>query len=157
MVLFKSFDPLKIEMEVILITLENITKAVRVLKASGKKTLRIMPGFNYVDIEKDELAAYSRTPVNKSMIEESIRLVGRDAKLSKEDDAAAKSSFEKNEKLNKAQKIIQKQNEQILKKDQANDDQANVIKELTDANSAMTTLMAKMQKQLDKLEKKEGK
>ncbi len=57
-------------MEVILIRLENTTKSVKVLKAYGKKTLRIFPGFNNVDIEKNELAAYSKTPVNQAMIQE---------------------------------------------------------------------------------------
>lgn len=138
-----------------MITLQNTTKSVKVLKANGMPILRVIPGFNYVDIKEDELKKYAKTEVNKAVIKESIKLI--DVELDEEESAEAKKALETNKKLNKAQRVIDKQNKQILEKDESNSEQAKVIKELTEANSAMTEMMEKMQKQLDKLEKKDKK
>ncbi len=132
-------------MEDILVTLENTTKSVKVLKAFGLKTLRVIPGFNYVDCTEDEMKQYAKSAINKSIIKESIRLV--DVKLSEEDDIEAKKALATNTKLNKAQKVIDKQNKQILEKDNANNSQAKMIKEQGD-------LIAEMMKKIEELEKK---
>ena len=128
-----------------MLTLRNKTKSVKVLKTMGMPTLRVLPGYNYVDYTKEELKKYSQTEVNKAMIKESIEFV--DFTLSGKDADQAKNALEVNEKLNKAQRVIDKQNKQILEKDKENDSQSKMIKEQGD-------LIVEMRKQIEKLEKK---
>lgn len=128
-----------------MLTLKNKTKSVKVLKAWGMPTLRVLPGYNYVELTKEELKKYSETKVNKAMIKESIEFV--DFALTGKDADQAKNALEINEKLNKAQKVIDKQNKQILEKDKENDSQSSMIKEQGD-------LIKELMKKIEKLEKK---
>lgn len=132
-------------MEDILITLQNTTASVKVLKARGMKTLRVIPGFNYVDLDEEEMKEYAKSSINKAMIKEYIKVVN--IELSEEDDEQAKAALETNKKLNKAQRIIDSQNKQILEKDKDNDDQARMIKEQGD-------LIAEMRKEINKIKEK---
>lgn len=128
-----------------MVTLENTTKSVKVLKATGMPTLRVIPGFNYVDLSEDEMKEYTKSDVNRAVIKESIKLV--DIELSEDDKAEAKKALELNKKLNKAQKVIKKQNDQILKKD---DDNNILVKKVEEQAS----LIEEMMKKIEKLEKK---
>lgn len=130
-----------------MITLRNTTKSVKVLKALGMPTLRIIPGFNYIDATDEDIKKYAKTEVNKAMIKESIKFIDSDINLSSDEVAEAKAALATNEKLNKAQKVIDKQNKQILEKDKVADDQSSLIKEQGD-------IIAKLMARLDKLEAK---
>lgn len=108
-------------------------------------TLRIIPGYNYVDCTKEELNLYSQSIINKAVIKESIKLI--DVELSKEDSEEAKKAMELNEKLNKACATIDKQNRQILEQGKNNNDQIGMIKEQGD-------LIKDLMKEVEKLKKK---
>lgn len=129
-----------------MVTIKNDSKAVKVLKAWGLKTLRISPGFNYVDCTSEELAEYFKTEVNKAITKENLSFP--DGDLTDKEDAEAKNALKINEKLNKAQKVIDKQNKQILKKDKESDKQQAKINDLNEK-------IEKMAKQIEKMEKKE--
>lgn len=132
-----------------MITLKNTTKSVKVFKAWGEKTLRIIPGYNYVKITKEEFKEkFLSTDVNKAIFKESIEPI--DFELKDDDKIEAEKALELNEKLNKAQKVIDKQNKQILEKDSENDSKEKMIKEQGE-------LIKELMKKVEKLEKKDKK
>jgi len=98
-------------------------------------------------LTEKEIKKYAQTEVNKAMIKESIDFVNSDVELAGDDLAEAKAALVTNEKLNKAQKVIDKQNRQILEKDKIADDQTAIIKE-------QNNVIADLMKRLDKLESK---
>jgi septal ring factor EnvC (AmiA/AmiB activator) len=127
-----------------MVTLQNTTEAVKVLKANGMPTLRVIPGFNYVDIEPATFGKYLLSEVNKSIVKESIVLI--DFELVDEDKEEAEKALATNKKLNKAQKVIDKQNKQILEKDKDND---TLSKNIKDQDKKIEMLM----KEIEKLKK----
>lgn len=125
-------------------TLQNRSESVKVLKAYGMKTLRVIPGFNYVECTEDELNEYRKSTVNKAIIKESIRIINDP--LTEENKREAQKALELNEKLNKSQLVIDKQNKQILQKDKNNDDQAAMIKVLMEKVEELEKLTKKKKK-----------
>ena len=79
-----------------MITVENTSKRMIVLKAIGKKVLRLFPGHNFV--EEPDLNDYTKgNPVVKAIVKESLRFVSEEFTNTEE----ALESKKKNDDLNK--------------------------------------------------------
>ena len=76
----------------------NKSKAVQVLKATGKPALRLFPGHN--DTGKNDIKDYLKTPVNKALFEEHLEEVTA-SKMTSNEKKDAKKAKEKNTQLNK--------------------------------------------------------
>lgn len=107
--------------------INNITKAVIVLKAAGMPNLRLFPGYNTVKeagLKKyfTSLAAKAHQKINLIIVESEV--------LTAEDKIQADKAEEKNARLNKAQRVIKTQNEKLASDDKTISDQEKIIKEL---------------------------
>lgn len=107
----------------------NNSKAVKVLKAIGAPNLRLFPGHNSVANEVAGLYFDGNQAAN-ALKKECLSIVDKDG-ISLEAREEAKKSAEKNERLNKAQRTIKKNNENLAKNAETIESQANTIKDLT--------------------------
>ena len=105
-----------------MITLKNNSSKVIVFKAWGKKTIRVIPGFNNIEISEKEWEKYIESKVAQANIEEHITVIKRE--LKEEEFEEAEAAKEKNEKLNIAkgktispiEKIVKKKTTKTTKK-----------------------------------------
>jgi len=125
------------------IIIHNSSKAVKVLKAMDMPVLRLFPGYNYVDAEGYK-NYFKNNDAAKGIKKECLREVDDvDADARKQ----AKASSEKNDALNKAQKIIKSQEKKLAEGD-------DTIKDLKKVNKEQADLLAELQKRLEKVEAK---
>lgn len=106
--------------------IENKTKSVIVLKAIGKPNLRLFPGFNAVDGKS--IADYFKSPAAQALKVEHLSFT---KEVNAEEGKEAQRAKEKNDQLNKAQKIITKQNRKLADSDKTIMDQQKIIEQLT--------------------------
>ncbi|MCK5025061.1 MAG: hypothetical protein KAS15_00610 [Nanoarchaeota archaeon] len=107
--------------------INNQKKAVIVLKAIGMPNLRLFPGYNQVD--ENGVERYFTNPAAKAHQKVNLAVVKSEA-LTAENKIQAKKAKEKNDHLNKAQRVIKAQNEKLEKGDRIITDQAETIKQL---------------------------
>lgn len=116
----------------------NKSKAVKVLKAVGLPVLRLFPGNNTVD-EGTIKGYFEGNPAAEGVRKECLKVVG-DESLSGIEKREADSAKEKNDALNKSQRIIKQKDDKIGSQDK-------VMKEQSE-------LIAKMMEKISELEKK---
>lgn len=104
-----------------MITLKNNSTKVIVFKAWGLKTIRVIPGFNNIDISEEKWEKYIKSDVAKATLEEHITVIKRE--LNEEEFEQAEEAKKKNEILNKKKgvspiekKLIKEEKEKIKKK-----------------------------------------
>ena len=114
--------------------INNKLKSVIVLKAAGMLNLRLFPGYNQVN--ENGIKKYFNNPAAKAHQKENLVVVKSEATTA-EDKIQADKAKEKNDILNKAQRVIKIQNEKMDKGDRIISDQkdqlatqAEIIKQL---------------------------
>lgn len=133
-----------------MIIINNKLKAVVVLKAVGMPNLRLFPGYNTVN-EKGIKNYFT----NKAAIahQKDNLLVVKTESVSAEDKIQADKAKEKNDQLNRAQRVIKLQNEKLEKGDRVIKEQQS---QLTDQAEIIKQLQADMEK-LKAINTKDGK
>jgi len=130
------------------IIIKNEALSVIALKAIAMPTLRLMPGYNTVE-KKDLERYFDGNPAAKGQQKMYLSVVDG-GELSSEDKAKADAAKEKNDKLNKAQKLIAKQNKAIkehTKNDSKKDKKiADLETEIKEMKKAIKTLEPKDKK-----------
>ena len=128
--------------------IKNDAISVIALKAAGMPILRLMPGYNTVDRDgfkkyfNGNPAAQGQQKINLSVVD--------GGELSPEDKEKADLAKEKNDRLNKAQKLIAKQNKAIKENEKNSNAKDNEIAEL---KAAIEELKSAMEKKEDKPKK----
>ena len=131
--------------------IENKSKSVKVLKACGQSTLRLFPGFN--DIGKVDLDGY-RSKVSEALFndpKDKCLFVAKH-ELSTEERAASKSAKEKNDMLNKAQRINKQNTKKLEKNAKVKKADDKLIKEQNDTIKKQEKLIADLTKRMDAIE-----
>lgn len=106
----------------------NTTKSVKVLKALGLPNLRLFPGPNKVD--RENISDYFKGNIAAQSLQKDGTLIEvNEDGLSTDEKTIADRSKEKNDELNKAQKMIQLSQEKILKKESKIEEQKNKLDE----------------------------
>ena len=106
--------------------INNKTKGVIVLKAVGMQNLRLFPGFNTV--EEEGLKGYFKGKAALAHQKRNLAVVKSDEVTAEEKKLADKAQ-KKNERLNKAQRVVKAQNEILVKNDKTISAQTNQLKE----------------------------
>lgn len=120
--------------------INNKLKAVVVLKAVGMPNLRLFPGHNTVG--ESGIENYFTNKAAKAHQKNNL-LVVKSESVSAEDKIQADKAKEKNDQLNRAQRVIKSQNEKMEKDDRVIQDQQS---QLTDQAGIIKQLQADMKK-----------
>jgi len=123
--------------------IKNSSKAVVVLKGVGLPVLRLFPGYNTV---KDDIEKYLEgNPAARGHMGKSLSVV-KDNELMAEEKIGADKAKEKNDLLNKAQRVIQANKEALSKNDKTISEQEKLITE-------QGRLIKSMQSKIEEIEK----
>lgn len=129
-------------------TILSKAKSVLVFKSNGLPTLRILPGYNSVD--GNGIENYFKSDAAKAMQKDF--LVPVDGELNKADEKQAMLAKEKNDELNKAQRIIKSKDKQIAKASSKNNESETIIKDLKAQLVTSNDMITKLSERLDALE-----
>jgi len=148
-----------------MVVIENKSKSVKVLKASGMPALRLFPGFNYVDV-KNPKGYLNGNPAAKALFDGDdacLKAVESDV-LTPAQEKEAQRAKEKNDDLNRAQRVIKQQKSIIDKSKDEIKAQAKTIEEQSDviesqgkAIKEQGDLIADLQKSMAELKKEKKK
>jgi len=132
--------------------INNQKKAVIVLKAIGMPSLRLFPGYNQVN--ENGIERYFNNLAAKAHQKRNLIVVKSEA-LTAENKIQAEKAKEKNDHLNKAQRVIKAQNEKMEKSDRIITDQgdqltgqAEIIKQLQADMEQLKAANAKLVKKI---------
>ncbi len=131
---------------------KNNSKAVIVLKAVGLQPLRLFPGYNTVS-ENDIGKYFEGNPAAAGHKKMSLSVV-EGSEMTAEDKVEADKAKEKNELLNKAQRVIQQNKKEMSKNNKTMAEQADLISE---QGKIIEDLQAKMEKLEVKMDKESAK
>jgi len=131
--------------------INNQKKAVIVLKAIGMPNLRLFPGYNQVD--ENGVEKYFTNSAAKAHQKINLMVVKSEA-LTAENKIQAEKAKEKNDHLNKAQRVIKSQNEKLEKDDRIIADQGDQLAEQAGVIQQLQADMKKLKAANAKTDKK---
>ena len=134
---------------------KNDSKSVIVLKAVGLQNLRLFPGYNTVDQSKIE-KYFEGNPAAAGHKKMSLSVV-EGGELTADDKAKADKAKEKNELLNKAQRVIQKNKKELSKNNKTISDQDKLIVEQGELIKDMQAKLEEIEKSMTDPDKKPDK
>ena len=142
-----------------MLTTKNNSKKVLVLKSVRASALRLLPGFNHVELEN--LNIYTdNNPAAKALVKEHLSVINP-ADVTAAEKTEADKAKKKNDKLNKSASLLKKAQDNLLKaedkfktekeKSLASDLEIEKLKsQLKDMQIAMKELMATKSPEKDK-------
>jgi len=134
---------------------KNNSKAVIVLNAIGLPALRLFPGYNTV--KENEIEKYFEgNPAATGHKKISLSIVDG-GELTAEDKAMADKAEEKNELLNKAQRVIQANTKELSKNNKTIVEQEKLISDQSELIKTMQSKIEEIEKSMTKPDKKFGK
>ena len=119
-----------------MILIKNSSKSVKVLKAAGSPTLRLLPGCNKV-IENDLKPYLKGNEAANAMFKECLTVLKNVEDISAEEKEEAEKAKEKNDMLNKYSRVFPAREAEICESKNVIKEQAETIKALIERVNAL--------------------
>lgn len=136
-----------------MVYVQNTTKSVRVLKATGRPPLRLMPGFNQIE-NKKVLDDYVKSNVAAEAFFETGDLVVR-KEVSPDDEKEGMDAKEKNDKLNKAYRVLEATNKKLIESSNKTNELESTVTKQNDLLEIQAEQIAELTARLDALDVEE--